>query len=363
MKRLALILLVAYALTAPAPAADAPGQVRLKPGDPFPDLEFYGLLAPEDYPHLGLPRRDGPVRLSDIPGEVLVLEFFNKSCVPCQRQVREVEAFYQELGRRGLRDRVRLLAVAAGNQPKYLGKYRKKRRLTYPITADPQFDQWRRVGGAGRTPFTVFLVRRDGRWLLARYSFGVQQSRELLAHGLALLANPETALAQNDPGIPLSDPTLVLPVDALGVRERARQLFRRATGETEVDAVELELGNGVRVYQAASGGRRLPAFAKLASRPPVCEVCEAVHFLFAFDRSGKILGFEPIHVTKYGNEPWSPEDNRFFEGRLRGRTLKDLSFDPEVDAVAMATMSSALIFDEIRRTLPLLERLPAGDGG
>lgn len=363
MIRWAVLVLLAVSLAVPAGAADAPGQVRLKPGDPFPDLEFYGLLAPEDYPHLGLSRRDGPVRLSEIPGEVLVLEFFNKSCVPCQRQVREVEAFYRELERRGLRERVRLLAVAAGNQPKYLGKYRRKRRLTYPITADPQFDQWRRVGGAGRTPFTVFLVRRDGRWLLARYSFGVQESQALLGHGLALLANPETALAQNDPGIPLSDPTLILPVDALGVRERARRLFRRATGEPEADAVELDLGNGARVYQAVSGGRRLPVFAKLASRPPVCEVCEAVHFLFAFDRSGKILGFEPIHVTKYGNEPWSDRDNRFFEGRLKGRAMDGLPFDPEVDAVAMATMSSALIFDEIRRTLPLLEHLPPDDGG
>ena len=38
--------------------------------------------------------------------------------------------------------------------------------------------------------------------------------------------------------------------------------------------------------------------------------------------------------------------------------MKGLSFDPEMDAVSMATMSSALIFDEIRRAVELLKSLP-----
>ncbi len=356
-------LFLALLLVGPAAAGTPPASsVYLAPADAFPDLEFYGLLAPTDYAKLGLDRSEGPVRLSEIPGDVLVVEFFNKSCVPCQRQVREVEAFYQELERRGLLGRIRLLAIAAGNNPKYLGRYRKRRKLTYPITADPQFDQWRRIGDPGRTPFTLFLVRRDGTWRLARYSFGVQWKQELLGHALTLLARPEEALASAT-GLPVDPTPLVLPLDAAGVRAKARALIRRAAGDPAADVAVVELGDGTSVYQAVSKGHRLPVFAKVASRRPVCEVCEAVHFLFAFDRGGRILGFEPIHVTKYGNEEWDERDWQFFEKRVTGRNMADLPFDPKVDAVSKATMSSALIFDEMRRTLPLLKKLPADGAG
>ncbi len=333
-------------------------QVNLRPGDPFPDLEFYGLLEPGDYPLLGLPRDRGPFRLSEIVGEVLVLEFFNKACVPCQQQVRQVQAFFDEIREKGLWGRVRLVAIAAGNQPKYLGRYRKRRKLTYPITADPQFDQWRRIGDPGRTPFTVFLVRRDRRWLLARYSFGIQWKSELLRHTLALL-DFSGSLASPDTGVPTPmDSPLILPLEARAVREKAERLLRRAGNDENIQIRAITLRNGTKVFQGYKDGVPLPLFARVASRRPVCEVCEAVHFLFAFDDRGRVLGFEPIHVTKFGNEEWTEADSKFFESRLKGRKMTQLPFDPEVDAVSKATMSSALIFDEIRRTVKLLKLLP-----
>ncbi len=339
-------------------AGVSPAQVELRPGDPFPDLEFYGLLDPGDYSLLDLGKSEGPFRLSEIAAEVLVLEFFNKSCVPCQQQVRQVQAFFEEIREKGLWGRVRLVAIAAGNQPRYLGRYRKRRKLTYPITADPRFDQWRRIGDPGRTPFTVFLVQRGGRWLLARYSFGIQWKSELLRHSLALL-DFSGSLASPDSGVPAPmDSPLVLPLEARAVREKAARLLRRAGNDENIQIRAITLRDGTRVFQGYRDGVPLPLFARVASRRPVCEVCEAVHFLFAFDDRGRVLGFEPIHVTKFGNEEWSEADARFFESRLKGRKMNDLPFDPEVDAVSKATMSSALIFDEIRRTVELLKLLP-----
>ncbi len=337
-----------------------PADVLIRPGDPFPDLEFYGLLEPGDYPKLGLGKASGPFRLSEIPGRVLVLEFFNKACVPCQTHVRQVEAAYQEILERGLGERIRVLGVAAGNLPKYLGRYRKRRKLSYPITADPQFDQWRRIGDPGRTPFTLFLVRRDGRWLLARYSFGIQWKTELLGHALTLDAAPERAV-RREPGLPpLRSGPLVVPVAEAKLRDMVVGLMERVTGLAGLSAEPVRVPDGMRVFRARRGGKSLPVFVRVASRRPVCEVCEAVHFMFAFDSEGRLLGFQPIHVTKYGNEEWTEEDSRFFEKRLKGRRLQDLAFDPQVDAVSMATMSSALIFDEVRRTAELLDRITEG---
>jgi thiol-disulfide isomerase/thioredoxin len=349
-----MVLGLWFALGLAQPAAAA--HMLVVPGEPVPDLEFEELLAAEDYPRLGLPQRKGPFRLSQVPGEVLIVEFFNKSCVPCQRQVRHLEAFYQELLGGELAGRVRVLAVAAGNQAKYLYKYRESRGLTYPIAADPQFDQWRRLGDPGRTPFSLFLRKKDGLWTLVNSYFGVQLESEFRAHTRFALSG-ESVPYHPRAGEAPEEPHFALPLEAPGIQEAAVRLLSRAAG-AQVTVQVLALAQGTSVYRAFRQGKPLDLYARLASRGAVCEVCHAVHFLFAFDSKGRVLGFEPIHVTKVGNEEWDPEDNRFFEGRLAGRPMAGLQFDPEMDAVSMATMSSALIFDEVRRSADLVKLLP-----
>ncbi len=342
-------------LLAASPRGAFAALVDLAPGELFPDLEFEGLLGSEDYAALGLPRAGGAFRLGEIPGEVLVLEFFNKSCVPCQRQVREVQTFYEETLGRGLGGRVRLLAAAAGNQAKYLDSFRKARGLTYPITADPTFDQWRKIGEPGRTPFTVFLRRRGSGWTLAQHHFGGQDAAEIGEIALTLLEGGPDAPAVWEEHRPAAN-RLLPPVDEEARRLLAQALLSRVGGRrVTVDVLDLP-GDG-RVYRAPAAGGRSPLFARVGSRAPVCAVCHAVHFLFAFDRDGRVLGFAPIQVTKWGNEAWSDEEAARFEARLRGRRMGELTFDENVDAVATATISSSLIFDEIRRSAELLGQL------
>ncbi|MDW7710061.1 MAG: TlpA disulfide reductase family protein [Deferrisomatales bacterium] len=332
------------------------GHLAVLPGEPVPDLEFEGLLVPEDYPRLGLPEGAGGFRLSQVAGEVLVLEFFNKACAPCQRQVRFLEAFHRTVEAGGLRGRVRILAVAVGNEARYLGTYRESRGLTFAIAADPQFDQWQRLGDPGRTPFTMVLSRQEGEWVLSSSHFGVQLETEFLAHTRAALQGGVRPRHPRELEVAPAK-AFEMPLDAAGFREAAQRLLARAVGRpVTLDLMTLQ--DGTRLYRAAAGGRRLDAYARLASREPVCEVCHAVHFLFAFDSRGRLLGFEPVHVTKYGNEEWDEDDNRFFEGRLKGRTMAGMRFDPDVDAVTMATMTSALIFDEVRRSADLVRLLP-----
>ncbi len=343
----------------PVAAAAAAGasrstRVDILPGAPFPDLEFPALLAPEDYAKLGLARSGGAVRLSEIPGQVLLVEFFNKHCVPCQRQVRYVEEFYQATGGGEPGSEVRVLAIGAGNEARYLPRYRQKRGMTYPVTADPEFDQWRRLGEPGRTPFTVFLVRQGGPWLLSFYSFGVRTTEELLEE-LAAVRSGETEHLASGAGR-AAERHLTMPLNEAQLEALAARLFGRILGEPAGVAV-VALGEGERVYRARRGGAPVDLYARVASRAPVCEICHAVHFMFAFDSAGKVRGLEAIHVTKYGNHEWTPAEVAYMESRLLGRGFGELKFDEEVDAVATATMSSALIFDEIRRSVRLLDGL------
>lgn len=336
-------------------ASWAEAEFNLKIGDAFPNLALDGLMNPSHYAELGLKESGGPFHLGEVSGELLVLEYFNKSCRPCQPQVREVEGFYQRLTEANLKDRIRLLAVAEGNDAKYLGKYIEKRGLTFPIAADPQFEHYDRLGGVGRTPFTVYLVRRQTEWKLAGTHVGGMDAEEIFSHALNYLRGPDV-VASSVPETYLIETHPQPPLDPLEQARRARELLSRIVG-AETTVVPVDLPGDVRVFRAVAPEKAVGLYARVASRLPVCEICHPVHFVFAFDREGHVRGFDPIYVTKWGNVEWSDQDARYFESRLRDREIRGLAFDPEVDAVSSATMSSAIIFDAVRRTASLLETL------
>ena len=138
------------------------------------------------------------------------------------------------------------------------------------------------------------------------------------------------------------------------VRIRVR---RAANGDVEVR--QLESSSATLIFEALDKGKPLGLYAIIAQRTPVCDVCHSILFALAFDEVGNVRGFLPIYVTKFGNEVWDDEDEAHLSGRLVGQRMEGLTFDPSVDAVTSATMSSTLIFDEARRAAKLLETLKA----
>ncbi|MHB8764302.1 MAG: TlpA family protein disulfide reductase [Deferrisomatales bacterium] len=353
--RLVLAALVGLALAGPPGSASA--RLAVSVGEPFPDLAFEALVAPDDHARLGLPGSPGPFRLSQVPGELLVLEFFNRFCLTCVRQAPYLESFYQAVQTGDLTGRVRVLGVGVGNRTAELLRFRREHGLAYPLASDPEFERFLQLGDPGGTPFTLFLLRRPGGWVLGDFHLGMQGDTELLARTRVLLEgrSPAARLESPEAGKDYHPP---LGLGEAAQEEAARRFLSRLAGTpVKIDAVEVD---GARVYRVVGPeGRPTGLMARVASRAPVCDVCHAVHFLFAFDLEGRARGFEPIHVTKFGNELWSPRDNARLEGRLVGRALKDLVFDAEVDAVTSATMSSTLIFDEVRRAAALLPALGA----
>jgi hypothetical protein len=108
------------------------------------------------------------------------------------------------------------------------------------------------------------------------------------------------------------------------------------------------LASGETFYRLAGAGRMLWAY--VAGRAKVCNVCHDIFFIVLFDEAGTVVGLEPITITKYQNVEFDERDVAFLRGRVVGRPLaRDIVFDPTVDAVSTATMSSALVFDTLRR--------------
>lgn len=71
-----------------------------------------------------------------------------------------------------------------------------------------------------------------------------------------------------------------------------------------------------------------------------------------------MTGFLPLHLTKFGNVEWTAGEVEAFRKRVVGKPLAgDWRFDPGVDAVSSATMTSASIFNSLDEGRKLLEKL------
>jgi len=125
----------------------------------------------------------------------------------------------------------------------------------------------------------------------------------------------------------------------------------KATGEQIVNTEKVSLENGVELYvtMLAPRTRGEYLFSRVESKLSVCDVCHDSHFIYIFDQKGIIRGFIPIAITKYGNVPWTADDIKKIKSVIVGKSIfSPFSFNPKVDAVTTATMSSSLIFEALR---------------
>jgi hypothetical protein len=142
-----------------------------------------------------------------------------------------------------------------------------------------------------------------------------------------------------------------------------RASFKPDKKATGITITKIKLPESGIVFRGArtDKGKREILYAKLISRKPTCDVCHGIHFIVTFDRKGTIKDFFPIHLTKYGNVNWSAADIELMQHKLVGRSLlQHKTFNPKVDAVSMATMSSALVFNSLNKlqsTVNELQRL------
>ncbi|MGP3561138.1 TlpA family protein disulfide reductase [Geobacillus sp. BK01] len=120
-----LFLAVAgYGLWSAMAAGDEEEAGKMETG---PDV---GQVAPD----LTLPTLGGePVKLSDLRGQAVVLNFWTSWCPPCKKEMPELEAFYKQHGRE-----VVLLAVHLTTQDTLdaAERFVKGQKLTLPVALD-----------------------------------------------------------------------------------------------------------------------------------------------------------------------------------------------------------------------------------
>jgi peroxiredoxin len=158
MRRLFPCLLLAAALLGPvrlATAADLP-----KAGDRLPVLSLAAPGTPAHRAWLGIGNK-ATFGAADVAADLLLIEVVGVYCPICFEQAPTLRKLYARLTRDpAFKDRVKMVAVAAGATPEELEFARKQHKADYPLIADADYANHKLLGEP-KTPFTL-LVRRDG---------------------------------------------------------------------------------------------------------------------------------------------------------------------------------------------------------
>jgi thiol-disulfide isomerase/thioredoxin len=325
---------------------------------PFPDLTFQQTLSPEEQTYLGIPAK-ATFSFREIKGNLILVEFLSTYCVSCQRQAPIFDDLHQSIERDPqLRGKVKMIGIAAGNNPTEVEIFKKAHNVPYPILSDAKFVAHAAVGNP-RTPFTIW-VRKDtqGAGIVTSTHLGLMdltsaldETRAVLQYNLALLKPKKGVIyGGDDLKPPLTDEELMAKV---------REGMETSGGKVvQIKKILLKDGDPIYVGGVDSGAGQKYLFSKLASRRAVCDICHDTFFIYTFDTDGKIVDIVPIQLTKIGNLNWTEQDLRKLRERTVGKSiLKPIPFDPAVDAISGATITAALVFDSLDKAKEIYERL------
>jgi hypothetical protein len=315
---------------------------------PFPDLIFRQTLPPAEQAYLGIPPRT-VFSIKEIQADLIIIEFLSTYCVSCQRQTPVFNDLYQSIERDPrLKGKVKMIGIAAGNNPMEVEIFRKAYQVSYPVLMDLKFAAHSAVGSP-RTPFTLW-VRRDphGGGVVVSSHVGLMdlktaldETKAVLQYNLALLKPKKGAIYQGD--------ALKPPLTEEELMAKAKEGMETSGGMVvEIEKIPLKDGDWIYAGKVDIATGRKNLFSKLASRRAVCDICHDTFFIYTFDSEGKIVEIVPIQLTKIGNRIWTQEDIRKLRERTIGKSiLKPFPFDPGVDSVSGATITAALIFDSL----------------
>ena len=142
-----LAVVVVWALLSPtlSPAAPA-GAARLdEPSRPVAALDFAAMTL------------DGKsVRMSELKGKVVFLNFWATWCVPCKAEMPAMERVHQEL--RG--QPFRMLAVNLQEEPAAIRKFVEELGLTFDVVLDPTGEITQSYG-VNNLPLTFLIDKRS----------------------------------------------------------------------------------------------------------------------------------------------------------------------------------------------------------
>ena len=333
----------------------------IKVGDPFPETRLEAPKDPAGGVYLGLMEIDR-FSLTEIKADLVIVEILSVYCPSCQRQTPVFNKLFGLIENDAkTRGRIKMMGIAVGNSVREVQDFVKRYKIPFPVIPDPKFEMHRAIGGS-RTPFTI-LVRPDPSnmtAIVADTHLGTYRQHKRLFKKVKKLMTTDLAALRKKGRKEKGKIIVVKPI--LSETEMAQKVKEALAASpdrvTQFQQVPLKNGRSVYTGIVRENGAEQRLIAEVISRPPTCDVCHDIHFIYVFDTTGKVLKFVPLHLTKYGNKIWSPKDVAKMRGQVVGKYIsKPLIFNPEVDAVSKATITSSIIYDSISQGESLLKAL------
>jgi thiol-disulfide isomerase/thioredoxin len=325
---------------------------------PFPNLTFTQSLSKKEQTYWGIPQKKS-FSFKEIRGDLILIEFISTYCVSCQRQTPIFNELYSYIEKDpGLKGKVKIIGIAAGNNPKEVEIYKKEYEVPYPIISDSKFDAHMAVGSP-RTPFAIW-VRKDaqGRGIVVSTHLGlmdlksaIEETKAVLQYNLALLKPKKGTIYEGD--------ALMPPLAEEELMAKAREGMESTGGKVlNIEKISLKDRDWIYLGKVDFGTYQKNLFSKLASRRAVCDICHDTFFIYTFDSGGKVMDIVPVQLTKINNLHWTEEDLKKIKARTIGRSiLSPFIFDPSVDSVSGATITAVLIFDSLDKAKEIFEKL------
>lgn len=130
-------------------------------GAELPAFQLTSPAVEEDLGYLGV--KNPAFQLKDVECQVLLVEIIGVYCPRCYQQAPIFNKLFSRLQKKGLSDRVKMLAVAAGGTAPEVEHLRTSGSYEFPVVPDESYTVHKLLGEP-RTPFTM-LVERNGRVL------------------------------------------------------------------------------------------------------------------------------------------------------------------------------------------------------
>lgn len=136
------------------------GETSTSQGAALSALQFAAPESAQARRYLGV-SGSGKFSLSQVPGDILILEMFSVYCPYCQEEAPRVNTLYRAiLKRSGLKDKIELVGIGVGNTRQEVHLFKIRYKIPFALLADPQFSVDKILQGL-MTPYFIVLKRNN----------------------------------------------------------------------------------------------------------------------------------------------------------------------------------------------------------
>lgn len=327
------------------------GTPRIKKGDDFPLIPLEPPVSATHLAYLGISKGDS-FTIRDIKADLVLVEIMNINCASCQKQAPINNELYSLIeSTPETRGRVKMMAIAVGGLNEYIQQFTDHFKTPYPVLQDPKFNVYDAIG-QGSIPLALFVRQAPGgdASVVAGTHLGFDRDyegtfKEIQKLMAVNLANTREEGKKTKAKVVYAEPIL----SEKALQAKVKKAFEKE-GDKLGEIKKIALSSDLPIYTSTvqKDGHSKSLFAVMVSTPPPCDVCHDIHFIYLFEEKGEILQLIPIQLTKYDNEDWDETDLKEMREKVVGRRINmPFDFDPKVDAVTSATITSSMIFKSL----------------